>query len=181
VPSTPKDLTAKLQKDGIELAWAPVAGFTYVLERRASKVAPWEVISPIGIDKPTFMDATAQQGQTWWYRVRSYLKLAASAPSAELEVPYPDIYPPVAVTSFLCLPEPGLVHLRWDPSPEAGVIYKIFRRQGNGSWDHLQEDFKLTEYTDTKPPAGELEYAVKAVDAAGNQSDPVYCTARTGP
>ncbi|HQU34767.1 MAG TPA: hypothetical protein PLB88_10655, partial [Thermoanaerobaculaceae bacterium] len=181
VPPTPTGFTAKPEAGGIALTWEPVAGFTYVVERRASKVAPWEITSPIGIDKPSFMDATAQQGQTWWYRVRSYLNRAASLPSAELEVPYPDIYPPAAVTSFLCLPESGLVHLRWDPSPEAGVIYKIFRRQGKGSWDHLQEDFKLTEYTDNKPPAGELEYAVKAVDAAGNQSDPVYCTARTGP
>ncbi len=181
IPPTPTGFTAKPEAGGIALTWEPVAGFTYVVERRASKVAPWEITSPIGIDKPSFMDATAQQGQTWWYRVRSYLNRAASLPSAELEVPYPDIYPPAAVTSFLCLPESGLVHLRWDPSPEAGVIYKIFRRQGKGSWDHLQEDFKLTEYTDNKPPAGELEYAVKAVDAAGNQSDPVYCTARTGP
>lgn len=180
VPPTPTDVTAKAAPDGITLAWTPVAGFTYVVERRASKVAPWAVISPIGIDTPTFMDATAQQGQTWWYRVRSFLNLAASPPSPAIEVPYPDIYPPAAVASLLCLPEPGLVHLRWEPSPEAGVTYKIFRRQGEGGWEHLEEKFRLTEYTDGKPPAGEVEYAVKAVDAAGNQSDAVYCKVRTG-
>ena len=180
IPPVPQGFTAKPQKDGIALSWEPAPGFTYVVERRASKVAPWTVISPIGIDTPSFTDATAQQGQTWWYRVRSYLKLAASPPSAELEVPYPDVYPPAPVTSFLCLPELGLVHLRWDPSPEAGVTYTILRRQGAGPWDTLQEAFKLTEYTDRKPPAGELEYAVKAVDPAGNESDAVSCTARTG-
>jgi len=112
--------------------------------------------------------------------VRSYLKLAASPPSQELEVPYPDIYPPAPVTSFICLPEPGQVQLRWEASPEPKVTYKIFRRQGEGGWDHLEEKFQGTEYTDTAPPSGEVEYAVKAVDAAGNQSDAVYCKVRTG-
>ncbi len=181
IPPTPLGLTAKPEKDGITLTWEPVKGFTYVVERRPSKVAPWTVVSPIGIDAASFLDATATQGQTWWYRVRSFLNLAASAPSAELEVPYPDVYPPAAVTSLLCLPEPGLVHLRWDAAPEGGVRYKIFRRQGSGGWDHLEEAFTGTEYTDTHPPEGAIEYAVKAVDAAGNQSDAAYCTARTGP
>ncbi len=72
------------------------------------------------------------------------------------------------------------MHLRWDVAPEAGVTYKIFRRQGESPWDHLEEAFKLTEYTDNSPPAGEVEYAVKAVDAAGNQSDAAYCKVRTG-
>jgi hypothetical protein len=180
VPPTPTGLTAKPQADGIALAWneVPVVGF--VVERRASKAAPWEVISAVGIEKPSYLDTTAQQGQTWEYRVRSWLKGAASHPSVELEVPYPDVYPPPPPTSFICLPEPGLVRLRWEPSTEDDVTYKVFRRQGEGGWQHLEEAFAGTEYVDASPPAGEVEYAVKAVDPAGNQSQAVYCKVRTG-
>jgi len=180
VPPTPTGVVAEPQVGGIALSWGEVPGFGYVVERRGSTAAPWEAVSAIGIEKPSYLDTTAEQGQAWNYRVRSYLKFAASPPSQEVEVPYPDIYPPAPVTSFICLPEPGQVQLRWEASPEPKVTYKIFRRQGEGGWDHLEEKFQVTEYTDTAPPSGEVEYAVKAVDAAGNQSDAVYCKVRTG-
>ena len=180
VPPTPSGVLARPQADGIALCWDELPGFGYVVERRASPTAAWEVVSAIGIEKPLYFDGTAKQGQSWTYRVRSFLKLAASPPSQEVEVPYPDIYPPPPVTSFICLPEPGQVQLRWEPSLEGNVTYKVFRRQGDGGWNHLEEAFKGTEYTDSTPPSGEVEYAVKAVDAAGNQSDAVYCKVRTG-
>ena len=180
VPPTPSGVLAKPQADGIALCWDELADFGYVVERRASPAAAWETVSAIGIEKPSYLDTTAKQGQSWTYRVRSYLKLAASPPSQEVEVPYPDIYPPSPVSSFICLPEPGQVQLRWEPSPEPNVTYKVFRRQGDGGWDHLEEAFKGTEYTDSTPPPGEVEYAVKAVDEAGNQSDAMYCKVRTG-
>jgi len=180
VPATPTDLCATPQADGIALTWTPVPGVGYVVERRGSEVAAWEAVSPVGIEKAAFLDAKAEEGHTWRYRVRSILSLAASAPSEEIEVQYPDIYPPPPVTSFLCLPEPGAVRLRWDASPEPKVRYKIFRRQGEGGWTHLQETFTGTEFTDASPPSGEVEYAVKAMDTVGNQSDPVYCKVRSG-
>jgi len=180
VPPTPTGLQAKPAAEGIALSWDEVPGFGYALERRASSAAAWEVVSPLGVERPTFLDATAAQGQSWTYRVRSYANLAASPASPALEVPYPDVYPPAAVTSFICLPEPGQVHLRWEASPEPKGTYKVFRRQGEGGWEHLEEVFEGIEFTDTTPPSGEVEYAVKAVDAAGNQSEAVYCKARTG-
>lgn len=180
VPPTPTDLTAKPQADGIALSWTAVPGVGYLVERRGSKAAAWEAASPVGIEKPTFLDTKAEQGQSWWYRVRSALNMTASPPSVEIEVPYPDIYPPSAVTSFFCLPEPGVVRLRWDASPEPNVRYKVFRRQDDGVWLHLEEAFRGTEYTDSSPPPGEVEYAVKAMDTVGNQSDGVYCKVRTG-
>ncbi len=181
VPATPTALVADPRADGIELTWDPVPGALYVVERRVSKNVAWETLQPLGIEKPEYLDTKAEQGQTWWYRVRSYAKpplAVVSPPTPEVEVPYPDIYPPPAVTSFLCLPEPGLVRLRWDPSPEPGARYKIFRRVGAGGWEHLQEAFEGTEYTDASPPPGEVEYAVKAIDKVGNQSDAVYCKVR---
>ena len=183
VPATPTCLVAEPRADGIALSWDVVPGVEYVVERRVSKSVAWEVLQPIGIDQPGFLDTKAEQGQTWWYRVRSIVKTTAatvSPPTPEGEVPYPDIYPPPLVTSFLCLPEPGLVRLRWDASPEPDTRYKVFRRVGNGGWEHMEEAFKGTEYADTSPPSGEVEYAVKAMDPAGNQSDAVYCKVRAG-
>ena len=184
VLTPPTSLVAEPRSDGVALSWDVVPGLFYVLERRASKSAGWDVLQPIRIDKPSFLDAKAEQGQSWWYRVRSItrdgLPSTVSPPSPEVEVPYPDIYPPPAVTSFLCLPEPGAVRLRWDASQEPDVRYKVFRRQGEGGWEHLEEAFRGTEYTDASPAPGEVEYAVKAMDKVGNQSDAVYCKVRVG-
>ena len=182
--ATPTFVVAEPNANGIELSWDLVPGVGYVVERHLSKLLAWDVLQPVGFEKPSFLDTKAEQGQTWWYRVRSYVKPphppTASPPTPEIEVPYPDIYPPPSVTSFICLPEPTLVRLRWDASKEPNVRYKIFRQFGDGGWDHLEEDFKGTEYADTSPPSGEVEYAVKAMDAAGNQSDAVYCKVRAG-
>ena len=183
VPAPPTGLAAEPRADGIALTWTAVPAMVYVLERRGSKAAAWETLKPLGVEKPEYLDTNAEQGTTWWYRVRSYVPTpytTASPPSTEVEVPYPDIYPPPAVTSFVCLPEPGLVRLRWDPSPEPDARYKIFRRVGDTGWEHLQEAFGGSEYTDASPPIAEVEYAVKAMDKAGNQSDAVYCKVRTG-
>jgi hypothetical protein len=180
VPATPTGFVAKPQADGIALCWDAVPGATYVVERQAAKAAPWEIASKVGLEVPSFLDTTAQQGQSWSYRVRSLVSSTVSPATPEIEVPYPDIYPPAPVTGFICLPEPGLVRLRWEPPPESQVTYKVFRRQGEEQWEHLEEAFVGTEYTDASPPSAEVEYAVKVVDAAGNQSTAVYCKVRTG-
>jgi len=107
--------------------------------------------------------------------------VTASPPTLELEVPYPDVYPPPPPSNLVCLPEPGDVRLRWDPSPDAGVSYQVQRRQGDTAWEMVEAQATGTDFTDTAPPAGEVEYQVRAIDAAGNVSTTVTCTARTGP
>ncbi|HUK14176.1 MAG TPA: hypothetical protein VLW17_12815 [Thermoanaerobaculaceae bacterium] len=180
VPPTPSGLAAVPDATGIALSWDEVPEFTYVVERRASHAASWDVISPIGLKDPTFRDTTAKQGESWTYRVRSYKDRTVSPPTPELEVPYPDVYPPPPASTLVCLPEPGDVRLQWAPSTEAGVVYRVDRREGEGEWTTVAAKVAAVEYVDVAPPAGQVEYAVRAVDAAGNQSDAVTCKARTG-
>ena len=90
------------------------------------------------------------------------------------------MYPPPAVTGLICLPGPGTVRLRWDPSAEAGVRYRVFRRQGEARFANVEPGTVATEFTDGAAPAGDVDYAVKVVDAVGNESEPAYCSARGG-
>ncbi len=180
VPASVTGLAAKPTRDAIELSWEAVPKGTYAVERRNAAGGAWEIVSPIGIEATQFSDTGAKQGQTWQYRVRTLIQGAASPPEGEITVPYPDVYPPPPVPTLVCLPEPDVVRLRWEASPEAGAHYKVFRRSAGGTWEHLAEDATSTVFTDEHPPAGELEYAVKAVDSAGNESDGVTCAARIG-
>jgi len=184
VPPTPTGVVATPDATGITLTWDETPGFTYTVERRAADLG-WDLISPPGIPEPTFKDTTARQGETWCYRVRALLGgggiVTASPPSPELEVPYPDLYPPPPPANLVCLPEPGDVRLRWDPTPEGGLSYQVERRQGEGDWEIVQAKVPGTDFTDTSPPVGEVEYSVRAVDAAGNVSTTVTCRVRTSP
>ncbi len=179
-PSPVGDAEGTAGTEGITLTWSARTAETYRVERKAAEGGSWETIA-VDLSGGTFVDAAAPQGRSWRYRVRAETAGVRGAPSPEIEVAHPDVYPPPAVTGLLCLPETTVVRLRWDPSPESGIRYKVFRRQGEQPWDHLEEELDGVEYTDTNPHAAETVYVIKAMDAAGNQSEAVRCTVRPGP
>jgi predicted small lipoprotein YifL len=181
VPPAVVGLTAEPGADGITLSWPSEPGTSYLVERRAqAAAASWELIVPTAVAGAGFTDRTATQRQTWRYRVRAVVDNVRGPASAEIEVPYPDVYPPVAAESLLCLPELTLVRISWQPSPDPGVHYALFRRVGEGGWEQVLPFTTGTEHIDRDPPAGELTYAVKTYDAETNEAPPIFCTARVG-
>ena len=181
VPAVVVGLAAKPGADGITLSWPAEPGNAYLIERRAqAAAAPWELIVPTGVAGAGFTDLTATQQQTWRYRVRAVADGVRGPASAEIEIPYPDVYPPAPAESLLCLPEATLVRISWQASPEPGVHYALFRRIGEGNWEQVLPFTTGTEHVDRDPPAGELTYAVKTYDAETNEAPPAFCTARVG-
>jgi predicted small lipoprotein YifL len=181
VPSAVVGLAAEPGADGITLSWPAEAGTSYLVERRAqAAAAPWELIVPTGVAGAGFTDRTATQRQSWRYRVRAVADGARGPASAEIEVPYPDVYPPAPAEALLCLPEATLVRISWQPSPEPAVHYALFRRVGEGGWEQVLPFTTGTEHIDRDPPAGELTYAVKTYDDETNEAPPIFCTARVG-
>lgn len=178
IPRQATGVRAELQTDRIVLSWDPEEGMTYVVERRPEEADEWEVIAPFDLAEPTFADTGARQEAGWRYRIRYLTAATAGPPSEEVRVFYRDVYPPPPASALVCLPEEHQVRLQWDASPEAGVTYKVFRRRGTGEWAHLEEKTPATEFVDADPPVGDLEYAVKATDVHGNQSDAVTCLTR---
>jgi hypothetical protein len=181
VPPPVTGFTAKPGADGIALSWDAIAGVRYVLERRNAAGGTWRDHEPLITEQTSVVDKTAQQGQTWQYRIRSLEGKTTGPISQVVEVNYLDVYPPPPPASLICLPQPDVVRLRWDPSPEGGVTYSVSRRQDEAEWHELGHAIQATEFADGKPPEGSAAYSVRAVDAAGNQSDAVTCTVRVGP
>lgn len=177
VPPPVAGLAAEPTARGISLSWQEVPGCTYQVERFGLPDQVWKEVSEPTLALPAFVDTSATQNASWRYRVRAVREGVWGPPGKDLLVKYPDIYPPPPVSNLVCLPESDRVLLRWDPLPEPRVLYRVFRRR-DALWLHLVDDAREPRHTDTAPPAGDAEYAVKAVDAAGNESDPVYCTVR---
>jgi hypothetical protein len=184
IPPPVVGLKAVPQASGILISWdevKDVPGVKFYAERRSVPNGSWDELGMVEMKNNPQLDTTARQGITWHYRIRAALDLTTGPISSEVEVKYKDIYPPPPAVNFICLPEPGIVRLRWDASPEDAVTYKVFRRQGAGKWVHLTDQATTAEFDDTNPLTGGADYAIKAVDAAGNESDALFCKVGTGP
>lgn len=177
-PASPANLQAQPLPEGVALSWEGPADAAFRVERWREKEG-WQVVGE-KVAASHFLDATAQQGSRYAYRVRTTLRNVTGPATPEVKVDYRDIFPPAVPSNLVCLPEPGRVVLRWDPGAEEGVRFKVFRRLGEGSWQHLSDDWPSTSFVDENPPTGELTYAVKAFDRAGNESVEATCTARGG-
>ncbi len=182
VPRTPPEAPAwkpyELTAGGITLHWEDDGP---VLVERQAPDGTWQRLTPEPVSGGSWEDSGVPQGTTWKYRLRAVKGGGASPvigrPGDVLEVPYPDVYPPPPPGSFVCLPEPGLVQLRWEPATGASA-YRVFRRKGSsGRWRRIAErPAKATAFVDRTAPPGEVTYAIKAVDAAGNESEAATCT-----
>jgi len=181
-PAPPTQVAGTPAADGITLRWLPADGLPVVIERSADGKR-WRRITAEPVPAGPWRDVSAVQGGTWLYRLRSVKKVGGTTvlgdPSPPLAVAYPDVYPPSPPGSFVCLPETGRVRLRWAKVGDA-VEYRVFRRRKRGGWDHLDFHVKGEEYTDAEPPAGKVTYAVRSVDRAGNESEPVTCETIAG-
>jgi len=180
VPPAVTGADATPEAAGISLAWEAIEGATYVVERRESAAAPWEALVEAPLAEAAYLDRSAVQGQTWRYRVRVANGPIWGPPTAELAVPYPDVYPPPAVRSFVCLPEPGRVVLRWEPPSGSGLRFTVVRRVAGGEWEAISTAVSVLETIDAAPPDGSLEYGVRVLDLAGNESDVTRCQTRAG-
>lgn len=175
-PPPPSDLAGAATADGIVLEWS--GADPVLVERAPDEDGPWQQLTAEPVSGGEWTDTTAEQEATWWYRLRAVAKPGArlvGAPGATVAVAYPDLYPPVAPEDLVCLPEGRSVRLRWKPSPTA-ELYRIFRQRGERRWVHLSYHHRTLEFVDDSPPEGSLTYVVKAVDAAGNESEEVRCS-----
>lgn len=174
-PAPPSAVEAKPSGQGIVLTWKGLEVASFRVERQ-NPDGSWTILGQV--KEGSFFDANARQGQRYLFRVRTVQGDVVGFPSQPQVVDYKDVYPPAVPSNLLCLPEEGRVTLRWDPVGEAEVRYKVFRRLGEGRWVHLADNTTGTTFVDAQPPLGELTYAVKAVDKAGNESEAATCQAR---
>lgn len=181
-PAPPETVQVSAQADGIHVTWAPVPGVLgYAIYRRGAQDRAFN--RPVGLipgaANTTYTDTSAQFGQDYIYAVTTVAErvpFLESAIQKEQEVRYADRFPPPAPGDVVALAEAGRVRLVWKTVEAADLAgYVVYRRP------ETQESFeKVTpqplinpEFTDTDVVAGRTYiYRVRAVDSAGNESDP---------
>lgn len=174
----PRNLAVEAQADGIRVGWEsePGAEGFDIFRRDAQSKSYGQAIARVPGGDRNFIDKTAAFGNRYIYTVRAVATanpLVHSDPAGEREVGYEDRFAPPTPGSLIALGERGAVRLRWDASAAADLRgYLVFRKDPGRDFLRLTpEPIAATEFTDRGLSSGlTFEYAVQAVDKAGNES-----------
>jgi hypothetical protein len=180
-PPPPERVTVTPRADGVLVEWTAVpgaAGGYNVYRRDAQERFHGQTAHVAGAEERSWLDNTAQFGQSYIYTVTALAQREPAVESAigsEHEVRYQDRFPPGVPAELVALTEPGRVRLVWRPV-EAGDLagYIVYRRTGNGSFERIvAQPLAAPEYNDKAVAAGQTyAYRVTAIDKSGNESDP---------
>jgi hypothetical protein len=173
-PQRPAALKPEGTADGVRLTWQGEAGDFIILRREG---AEGEFAQAAEVQQPEWLDRTAEFGKPYTYLVQRVVKLgedrtAQSELSDEASITPKDVYPPAAPRGLRVVAGPTSIELAWDRSPEPDLAgYRVYRCVGGGAWEKLTDVSQVPAYSDHQVESGKTyQYAISAVDQAGNES-----------
>jgi hypothetical protein len=128
------------------------------------------------VAEPLYHDTRMDWGATRCYTVRTTQTIAGLTLQSDAPPPacvtLVDTFPPAAPKELQTVPSEGAIDLIWEPNPEKDVAgYIVLRGTPGGT---LEEIKRLaageTVFTDPVKAGLQYEYAVQAIDKAGNIS-----------
>ncbi|HET9177778.1 MAG TPA: hypothetical protein VFQ24_05405 [Terriglobia bacterium] len=125
-----------------------------------------------------FEDRSFQFGRQYYFSVSAVTSVAKetaeSQPSAPVSITPRDIFPPPVPTGLTAVNTAGAVDLLWNASSGNDLAgYNVYRSAGSGPFQRISKDLAPTPvFHDASVAPGQVyEYAVTAVDLAGNESE----------
>ncbi|TAM84234.1 MAG: hypothetical protein EPN47_02655 [Acidobacteria bacterium] len=125
-----------------------------------------------------FADRSFQFGQEYHFRVSAVTTVGKDSAESELSAPVSitprDVFPPPVPTGLTAVNTAGAVDLLWNASSGNDLAgYNIYRNDGGGPFERINKGLTPTPifHDSTVSPGHIYEYAVTAVDLAGNESD----------
>jgi hypothetical protein len=204
----PANFHARLNADGVQLSWDPVAApetpvlrFVYRIYRRehAGKDVVAGELSVASEQSPGLTDRSFEWEKTYDYRLTIVTVVTPGKgaeqqiegdDTASVQVVAHDVYPPATPTGLQAVfSGPGqkpFIDLIWSPNSEPDLAgYNIYRREDESEWRKLNSDLvKLPAFRDSDLLPGHMySYSVSAVDLRGNESDKsqsAYQASRSG-
>ena len=173
-PAAPGHAGARVQEEGIALAWDPSPAGPVTIYRRQEgqpvSLAPYMVL-PAGTG--ALLDAETLPGAPYTYTVRIAAAAGArceSADAAPLEAERVDLFPPQPPEALAVVAEHGGLRLFWRPGGEADLRgYRVYRGDGERGALQLKTPDLLTSssWTDKDVTPGVVYiYVVTALDGA---------------
>lgn len=172
-PEQPRDLSAEAVPQGVRLTWH-AAGTAFAVFRRGPDDPDYQ---PLGRSpKPECVDATAQFGKRYSYRVQSVVKAGESEAQSELSnettIAPVDTFPPAAPAGLTAVPSTASIELLWERNTDPNIVgYRVYRASGNAAFELLAGNQPLPSYSDRAIQSGKTyRYAVSAVKSNTRES-----------
>ena len=171
-PEAPQWIRAEPGPAGIALSWREgERAEEYSIERADGEDGMFSPLGRLAIS--SFVDRTASWGSTYLYRLRPYRKSSAGwveGPlSEQVAVIHEDTFAPPVPEGLRAVPTDTSVELSWLPSPDEDVSEYRLLRDG----EDLAGPLRATTFSDSTAVEGTAHvYALTAIDAAGNESEP---------
>lgn len=180
--AAPEEVAATAEAGGIRLSWKPVAGVLgySVYRRNAEQRIQGRPLALLpGADTVSYVDTTAQFGQSYIYAVTAVSErepFIESVVQREQEVRYVDRFPPTSPSELVALAEVARVRLVWKAAETADLAgYNVYRRAADAtSFEKITaQPLPNPEFADGSVASGRVYiYRVTAVDTTGNESAP---------
>jgi fibronectin type 3 domain-containing protein len=180
-PLSPVALKGSIDTVGITtLSWTPNQEqdlLGYRVYRSHFLNAEFSQITKEPVEEAGFIDTLNLRSMTKsvFYKIVAVdRRFNPSAYSQVLQLEKPDRMPPAPPVIHSVVKQPGYVSIAWIPSPSDDVMAYILLRKSkiDSVWTQVKKVVKdSTQYNDAAVnKAGDYDYAVKAVDNAGNTS-----------
>jgi hypothetical protein len=182
----PGSVRAVVFEDHIQVSWerpeaaadgaAPAQSECFNVYRSEGETPPSR-LNKAAVKATEFADKEFSFGKTYRYFVRTSLESTPrveSENSEAAEAAAKDTFPPAAPTGLTAIVGPGYIALSWPAGREPDLAgYSVWRREPEGG-DFLRIaslPATDTSYSDAQvEKGGKYEYAITALDGAGNES-----------
>lgn len=201
VAGAPTSLSTTVKQEAIELTWAapeanadgsrPANLLGYNVYRADAAERPASLLNKTPAKEPAFTDRTFEFGKEYSYFVRAVSVGSEGSPVESSEsniasvIPR-DIFAPSAPTAITLASTSESISIFFATNPEPDVAgYRIYRSADRGapigSWQLVSPDLLTTNtFTDRGlKPGATYFYYIRAIDTAGNVSDPSEIVSET--
>jgi fibronectin type 3 domain-containing protein len=164
----PSGLKAEATAAGVRLAWDGARGATFRVLRNEADLAVAE--------KPEYVDATAQYGQSYRYAVQAVLKTGESVAESEVSdsvsITPEDRFAPAVPAGLVAVAGVRSVALNWERSREPDLKgYYLYRSVEGGPFQRVGGLLEVPAASDPGiEPGRRYRYSVAAVDQRDNES-----------
>ena len=167
--------SASSVSSGITVSWEKVNGITgYRVYRKTEEDSSWSKLADVG-DVSSYTDKTVEAGQTYSYTVRCLSADGKSTVSAH--------NPDGVTATFIAAPvlksasnAATGVKFTWVKS-DGATKYRVYRKEGSGSWKKLADVGDVNTYTDTTAVSGTTySYTVRCLSEDGKNTVSGYDT-----
>ena len=171
----PTDVRAEAVAAGVRLVWQGT-GPLYRVYRRAPDEQSFSQVGET--ERPEWTDTHTEYGKAYTYFVQAVggpgAGAAESGHSGQVTVTPVDVFPPQPPAGLTAVPATGSIALVWERNTEPDfAAYRVYRGEGGGALKPLADTGVTPSYGDRAVEPGKTyRYAVSAVDAAGNESQP---------